>query len=221
MIVVALETSSALPSVAVTDGERRLESPLAPERAHASDLLPALDALLRELDRTPREIGAVAVGRGPGSYTGLRVGAAIALGLARASGARLVGIPSFEALAWRELAPGAEATLLLDARGGELYFARYAREFDGVRTLEAPRAIRTGELAGLVPQHGEILGGPGIELAAQLTPAERARLRSPVHPRASALLELALPAILRGTSHRPSEIEPLYLRAFAAVPRKR
>jgi phosphoglucosamine mutase len=71
-LAVALETSTRAPSLAVRLGEVTLEAELASARAHASDLLPTLERLLGELGASPRDIAAVVVGTGPGSYTGLR-----------------------------------------------------------------------------------------------------------------------------------------------------
>ncbi|MDE0893035.1 MAG: tRNA (adenosine(37)-N6)-threonylcarbamoyltransferase complex dimerization subunit type 1 TsaB, partial [Planctomycetota bacterium] len=85
MLLVALESSTRSPSIAVyLDGELHFEA-LDGDRPHASDLLPRLDAILGSLKISPRDITHVAVGTGPGSYTGLRVGIATAQGIARAA----------------------------------------------------------------------------------------------------------------------------------------
>ena len=74
MTIVALETSSRPPSIAVQSGGTTLAFSLEAGRRHASDLLGALESLLSELGQSPASIQAVIVGTGPGSYTGLRVG---------------------------------------------------------------------------------------------------------------------------------------------------
>src|SRR5262245_14853132 len=109
-----------------------VETVLDKDRSHASDLIPALDRMLKEIRARPSQIGAVLVGTGPGSYTGLRVGIAIALGLSHAAGAAIRGVCSFETLAWAETKPGEECVVLLDARQDELYLARYRRTKDEV-----------------------------------------------------------------------------------------
>src|SRR5690606_814818 len=141
-LAVALETSTRRPSVAVRAGARVLERELVGDRPHASDLLAVLAALLGELGARAGDIRRELVGLGPGSYTGLRVGVAAALGLARGADAALRGVPSGEALAFARLAPGERCVQLLDARQGELYFARYERTPDGVLTLDGPRVVR-------------------------------------------------------------------------------
>lgn len=221
-LVVALETSTRTPSVAIeADGTRR-EHVLSPTASHASDLLPALEALVHETGRAPHEIRAVLVGLGPGSYTGLRVGIATALGLARGAGASLFGVPSGEVLAFGELAEGERCVRLLDARQGELYFARYARERDEVRVLVPARVLRPEELEGLLDADDErIFGDETVGEAAGLGSAQRQRIETTVVPRAGALLELGAARFERFGGQDPEMIEPLYLRAFAARVRKR
>jgi tRNA threonylcarbamoyladenosine biosynthesis protein TsaB len=222
-LVVALETSSARPGLAARRGERCAETTLPGDRPHASDLLPTLEALLGRLDAGPAEIGAVVVGTGPGSYTGLRVGVATALGLARGAGAALYGVPSPEALAFGELAPGQSAAVLLDARQGELYLARYRREQAEVRPLLAPCVTTAAGLADLLPA-GELVYADEAALRAAGLEGERARCPgrfTQAWPRAGALLELGSARLQRDGSQSPAQVEPLYLRAFAARTRRR
>ena len=148
MTAVAFETSSRQGSVAARHAGVIHEAFLEHERAHASDLLPCLDELLRQAGAppvAPEGLDAIVVGIGPGSFTGLRVGVATALGLARGTGAALRGVPSFEALAFAELAPGEEATILQDARSGVYYFARYRRTDNDVETIVAPSIVAAEE----------------------------------------------------------------------------
>ena len=219
MLSVAVETSTRSPSVAAREGERSVAETLAGDRPHASDLLPALDRLLHQLGARPDAIEAVIAGTGPGSYTGLRVGIASALGLARGCAARVRAVPSGEALAWAELEPGQRATMLLDARAGELYLARYERTPDDIRVLIPPCIVRPEEL--VLEQDDVIFGEAGIERAAGLDASTAKRVRTDVHPLASATLELGLSRLERFGESPAKELEPLYLRAFAAKARKR
>src|SRR5687768_2638473 len=166
MLAAAFETSTRSPSVALSwKGELR-EERLSGERPHASDLLPALDRLLVRAGKTARELGLIVVGTGPGSFTGLRVAVATALGLARGSSAALFGLPSWEAVCWSELAVGDQAVIVLDARQGGLYFAHYLRAAEGVTVLTPPCVIHPSDLAGLVPAQARIFGEPGIPSSA-------------------------------------------------------
>jgi len=221
MLSVALETSARPSSVAAGLGGRVLAHSLDAARAHASDLLPALAALVAELGAAPASIAEVVVGIGPGSYTGLRVGVATALGLARASGARLLGVPSGAVLAFGELAPGEELVHLLDARSGELYFAHYLRLAAEVETLAAPCVTTRAGLAARLPRGVAIFGDATVADAAGLDPEQRARLSTDRVPRAEAALALGRIRLAARGPMEPGEIEPLYLRPFAAKARKR
>ena len=216
---VALETSSTAPSVAAGRGPLILERGLG-TRPHASDLLPELELLLQELGARPADIAAVLVGTGPGSYTGLRVGVATALGLARGTGALLLGLPSGEALAWSALQPGEVALHLLDARAGELYLARYRRVAEHVEVLVPPCVVAPAGVAAHLAGNELILADEGAVSAAGLDPADP-RLRVGLTPRAAAVLELGIRRLEREGPHAPASVEPLYLRAFAAKQRRR
>lgn len=220
-IVVALETSARAASVAVRRDERSVEIVLESGRAHASDLLPAVDRIVRELGGSPDEIALVLVGTGPGSYTGLRVGIATALGLVRGCGARIRGVPSGETLCFGELEPGEEASVLLDARAGEIYLARYRRGIDDVEVLRAPCVLRPDEVRASLPNDGPIFADSGAVAAAGLPEEVRERLRLDVAPRAAALLALGVVRDERGGPQDPREVQPLYLRPFAVRTRKR
>jgi len=219
MALVALESSTRSPSVAVlVDGEV-FEQDLDGERSHASDLLPCLAALLTSCGRTPRDIDAVAVGIGPGSYTGLRVGIATAQGIARAAGAELLGIPSGEALAHAELSPGERGDLVVDARSGSLYHARFQRTADGVKTLIAPRVVPADSLAELLDDSSIVFLDEALESAARSR--EALRIFVGAAPKARSLLELAHPRLAQGTADDPCSVLPLYLRPFEGRVRKR
>lgn len=73
-------------------------------REHTAQLLPQLDLLLQHLGRTPADLRAIAVARGPGSWSGLRVGMSVAKGLALAAGLPLIGVGTLDALAWQHAA---------------------------------------------------------------------------------------------------------------------
>jgi tRNA threonylcarbamoyladenosine biosynthesis protein TsaB len=220
-ITVALETSARSASVAVRSDERTLELALEPGRAHATDLLPSIDRMVRELGGEPREIALVLVGTGPGSYTGLRVGIATALGLVRGCGARIRGVPSGETLCFGELQPGEPGSVLLDARAGEVYFAHYRRAEDEVEVLRAPTVLRPEEVRASLPGQGPIFAEASAVEAARLPDELRGRLRLDAAPRAGALLALGTARVERAGAQDPREVQPLYLRPFAVRSRKR
>jgi len=207
----ALETSRRPGSLAVALGGRVESAALADGRAHASDLLPLLERKLAELGIPRRDgtlsIARVFVGTGPGSYTGLRVGLATAQGLCRGTGAGLVGVCSFEALARSALAPGDEGAVVLDARAGRFYHARYRRTEEDVATVFAPEVLTVSELRERLALPGPILGHAGLAESAGLSDALVRRMRTDLAPEAAQLFAL-------GRSRAPRPPEPLYLRDF-------
>jgi tRNA threonylcarbamoyladenosine biosynthesis protein TsaB len=131
VLTLAIETSSPLGSIAVgRDGELLAERTHEGGDAHAEALFPLLDELLAEAGVKRQELQSIAVGVGPGSFTGLRVGIAFAEGIATGLGLPLVGIPSLAGLAWSHPFPaGVElVAAVLDARRDELFFAVFDRQ---------------------------------------------------------------------------------------------
>ena len=234
MLAAAFETSTRTPSVALRAGDLLLETRLSGERPHASDLLPALDELLGRAGARARDVELLVVGTGPGSFTGLRVAAATAYGLARATGAGLFGIPSGEILCRQELAPGEEALVVLDIRQGHFSCAHYRRAAEEVEVLVAPHAAGWDDWTALARRADASCRASGTRLRffgesalvartdshaeppGRLPEEWRGRLECDRVPSAAVAIELALLRRARGIVHGPREIEPLYLRSFAA-----
>lgn len=98
-LVLAIETSTALLGVALIQGNESIwENTTVDPRAHSSRLLPLCAKALADLGVGPRDLAAVAVSAGPGSFTGLRIGFATAQGLCAGTGAGIVPVPTFEAM---------------------------------------------------------------------------------------------------------------------------
>jgi tRNA threonylcarbamoyladenosine biosynthesis protein TsaB len=179
VITLALDTATPATAVALAapDGRisERREVPASGARPqHAQRLLALAAELLGASGLRWSAIERVAVGVGPGGYTGLRIGIASARGIALAHGASLVGVGTLRALA--EPHRGRSVAAVLDARRGELFVAVYR---DGVELL-GPRVCRPAELAGLLAAGGpdtvavgdgalryrELIEGAGVLLAA-------------------------------------------------------
>jgi tRNA threonylcarbamoyl adenosine modification protein YeaZ len=213
-VTVALETSTRAPSIAAALATGPIELVrLEGERAHASDLLPVLDALLTRLGTTPQDITRVVVGLGPGSLTGLRVGGATALGIARAAGAALVGVSSFEAAA--AAVAGEHAVLIVnDARGARFDVACHAVGAGGVRELLAPVSFGEDEVRALALRFRDEHGDRALVLC---DPSSRERFdfersglaQRELAPSADHLLRLG-----RERAPSPTPPQPLYLRDF-------
>jgi len=222
MIIVAADTSTQAGSVALRkSGGKVLEEPLPKGRPHSETLLPAIDALLAASGVKRRDVTALAVGVGPGAFTGLRVGLATVKGWAMASSLQLAPVPSLDAVAFPLLARGESVLVCGDARKGELYAAFYpGMDDDGLPRCE-------GDVALIKPQsllhfcrersvRDVAVVGTGLDLVretvkevAGLTPGDDAY----AHPGASAVLSLGERLLSLGRSVEPSQLVPCYVRA--------
>jgi tRNA threonylcarbamoyladenosine biosynthesis protein TsaB len=126
VIVLGLDTSTSTAGIAIVDGDRLIADARHDTRARGADLLVAIDEVCRRAEVTPARLDAVAIGAGPGSFTGLRIGMATAKGIAFAAGRPLWAVSSLAALAHdaaASLAPGDDPVIAaaLDARRGEVF----------------------------------------------------------------------------------------------------
>jgi tRNA threonylcarbamoyladenosine biosynthesis protein TsaB len=212
-MLVALETSTDTGSVALgTGGEIGGEVVIGMRSRHAESLLPGLDFLLRGTGTRREGIRGVVVGAGPGSFTGVRVAAATARGLARGLGVPLYAFSSLAALA-ADCVSERPVCTLFDARRGEVYGACYEADgMGGLRTLMEPAVLPVAALLERTAALDPVYVGEGaVRYARELGTVRPLGLP----PRASALLRLAA---AHGESARVTVTgwEPAYLRASGA-----
>ena len=225
MLLLALETATDVCSVALADGERLVaELTLRRPRAHAENLTPMIGEALRLAKATPADLGAVAVSAGPGSYTGLRIGASTAKGLALATGAHLVAVPSLEAQAAAALplaAPGDAIAAFFNSRRAEVYAALFARTDSGLDALGGPVALPLADVAAwLAAAKNQRLWlvGEGAGAARERLGETDARLLDPeaFAPSARYGLRQARLRIADERFENVASFEPAYLKAFVA-----
>ncbi len=203
MLVLALDTATAAVTVAVSEGERTLAvSTTVDARRHSELLAPAIAAVLAEAGVTPRDLAAVAVGVGPGPFTGLRVGLVTARTTAAALGVPVIGVCTLDVLAL-DAGLDAEFVVATDARRREVYWARYdGAGSDAPRRVDGPHVNRPADVARPGPVVGE---------GAVLWPDAFPDARAPRHPSAAVLGRW----VAQG---RPTlDSQPLYLRRPDAV----
>lgn len=218
MNLLALETSTEACSVAVACGDAIIERfELAPRR-HAELVLPWADALLAEAGLRRADLDAIAVGRGPGAFTGVRLGISIAQGIGLALDLPVAPVSTLATLALR----GAQGHVLaaLDARMGEVYFGAFRRKGDDLKVLIAERvaAPEAVELPGAAPWHAVGTGFAAADgmLAARLRPCLMT-LNAQALPHAADLAQLAQAVVARGEALAPERVEPVYLRNCVAL----
>lgn len=151
MPLLALETATNTCGAALlVDGSVVAEAHVHRPRVHARYLTPLAESVVERGGIAMQELTAVAVSMGPGSYTGLRIGVSTAKGVAMATGASLVGVPTLEALAATVLPYAEEEDVvcaLLDARRDEVYAAAYrvrASGLQGEESAETPKEEAEG-----------------------------------------------------------------------------
>ncbi|MCG3171173.1 MAG: tRNA threonylcarbamoyladenosine biosynthesis protein TsaB [Pseudomonadales bacterium] len=146
-LLLGIETSSSRCSVALGDGEAIEELVEDRPREHHAIVLPMVAELLRGADVDLRELDAIAFGRGPGSFTGLRIAASITQGLAFGAGLRVIPVSSLQALAAdageRSGRAVCEVLVAVDAHMGEIYWGRYAWTPSSLRVLCDDGLVRT------------------------------------------------------------------------------
>ena len=218
-MLLALETSAERGGVALFAGDTLLgEEDVAENERHAATLLVGLERLLARVGRRQDEIETIALAIGPGSFTGLRIGLATALGLAFGTERKLVPVPTLAALAL-QAGDAALVAPLLDARRGEVYAGLYG---PGPRELQPDRCSALADFLADLPREGAIaLLGSGVaphraELEAALGTRAHTLPEAAGVLRARTVGRLGLRLLENGMACAPERIELRYLRRAEA-----
>jgi len=212
-----------LGGVAVMDDTGLIaEARLNVKSAHSERLLQTLDACLRQASLGIRDIDVLAVGIGPGSFTGLRIALGTVKGLAYAGGKRVVSVPTLEAFAWNFPESPYPVCPLLDARKNEVYAAVFLRKGDGFERLMPECSIKAKDLVSFLGGYGKVLfAGEGALLyREELLQGLGARaLFAPPHlmvPLPSSAAYLGMRLARQGRFQEPSGLVPFYIRKSEA-----
>lgn len=221
-MLLAIETATAVCGVAlVQDGEVRAEESVRLPNTHAEKLMDLLDAVLRRTGVALRNLDAVAVSIGPGSFTGLRIGLSVAKGLAWAHDLPVVPVPTLRALAARAGGSPDEVVALIPARKGEVYAQRFRTAAGEPEALGEIRVAGIGELAHEFAGTNLLLTGEGASQVAAAAAPGAVRLADPGLRECSAASVALLGARMAnsGGAAPPGRLEPLYVLEFrTAVP---
>ena len=170
-----LETSGRAARVGLArDGAVVRSAELDQARRHAKEMAPTINAMLKAESLQPSDLTGVMVSRGPGSYTGLRVGLATAKALAYALDCQLRAVDTFAAIAHQVPAAAQLVTVIADALQGQVYAQHFAHRHDGWRAEGHLHIAPVGAFAaGLIV--GEWLSGPGVSVYDGQLPAANPR----------------------------------------------
>lgn len=177
MRVLAIDTATLTGSIALVenDGVVRAESGLYMQGAHSAVIVESIRTLLAQSKCELDSIDAFAAGLGPGSFTGIRIGVAIAKGFGLATNKPVYGVGSLELLAASALGASGPVVSAIDARRNEVFFAVYSRGDDGALSVIAEPEHREPEKAGA--RIAELLRGAKATVIGDLDEGLRARVR--------------------------------------------
>jgi len=228
MNLLAIDTSADFCSVAACRGDALAFRHERAGQRQAEIILDLVDAVLTEAQLTLDDVGGIAYGAGPGSFTGLRIACGVTQGLALARDIGVIGVSTLLALA-QEAADDAEAAgttwsaqviACLDAHMGEVYHAAYCRETSGWREILAPGLYKP-EAVPPVSGGGWVGCGSGFAVYEGRMAARYATQLAAVRPEltatASAVLRLAAPRFAAREAMDAATAVPVYLREKVAL----
>ncbi len=218
--ILAIDTATEACSAALMVGEQVLTRCEVAPRVHAQRILPLVQSLLDEAGLSLGELDALTFGRGPGSFTGVRIGIGVAQGLAFGAELPLLPVSNLAALAqgMHRICGADRVMTAIDARMSEIYWGRYELDAQGLmRSLEEELVVPPQLIHERLPEQGKEwqLAGTGWEAYPELMQTltghslEGEYLRL---PEAQDLLPLAVDALARGETVSAAEATPVYLR---------
>jgi tRNA threonylcarbamoyladenosine biosynthesis protein TsaB len=218
VLILGLETSTSRSSVALVDHDRVVASAaLGMPRRHGEFLAPAIGFCLEQAGVEPAQVTGVAVGLGPGLFTGLRVGIATAQAFAAARRLPVVGLSGLDVLAFQVRYSRRLICATIDARRGELFWALYRSSPGGVQRLGELQVGTVRQLVVELEARGEellVVGDGTLRHREELGRVVGAEVAGAdlAWPDAADLADLAVPRFVREETRRPGELLPIYLR---------
>ena len=225
MKVLAIESAALVASAALADdGAVLAEMTLNTKLTHSQTLLPMIGELLEKTGLRGEELDAIAVSAGPGSFTGLRIGAATAKGLGMAWNRPLIAVPTLDATAFGLWGSRFLLSPIMDARRSQVYNGLYRFDAAGaLKRLAGPRALGMDELLEELKALAEpaVFTGDGVPaFRKQIEEAlgENALFAPASHSRAraAAVASLGLEMLQRGETVSAAAFAPFYLRISQA-----
>jgi len=217
MLVLGIDTATPIGSIGLIEDDMVIaEYVLNVVETHSARLMPALDDMLRRASVDRSEIDAIAVTRGPGSFTGVRVGVATAKGLAFALKKPIIGVISLDVLAFNLRFHGGIICPMLDARRGEVYAAIYRGGEDELRRTSDYLCSPADDVLDLIDEPALFSGGGARRYRETIERRLGGMANFADHvfdlPRGSVVAMLGLERLRRGESDELFSFVPLYLR---------
>lgn len=231
--ILNIETSTGVCSVAVSEGGRILSCKESPgERSHSAMLTLLIEEAMKEASTGFDQLSAVAVSRGPGSYTGLRIGVSVSKGICYASSTPLIAIDTLRIMnlmaaassvsspqAGLKAGPGTERLIfcpMIDARRMEVYMALFDSGGNQVSKITA-EIIDENTFSKLGENRSVLFFGDGAEKCRNLLESANATYLPGIYPSAKYMTTLSHEALRRGNFEDTAYFEPFYLKDFIAT----
>ena len=216
--ILGLDTSTTHVGVALgVDGAVVAHTAEPAERRHAEMLVPAIDALLRGAGVRPAALDALAVGIGPGLFTGMRVGVTTAMVMARALEIPVVAVPTLDLLARPHAADGRIVAPVVDAKRREVFSATYATGPDGLRRITDDAvgpAVGVADALEALGRDVLVVGDGAAAFPDAFAGRARIELAGPEHavPSVATLVAVAFGELAAGRALDADDVRPRYLR---------
>lgn len=211
--LLAIDTSmEACSASLLIEGHRYKEYDICPQQ-HSQKILPMVQALLKQADASLDDVHYIVVGRGPGSFTGVRIACGIAQGLAYGKGLKAIGISTLAAMAMATNKD--KVAVASDARMGEVYYAEFQRR-DNKLLMVSKEQVCAPQIAAASAREFEpdALAGTGWANYPELSSVFSNKQASVLYPDADLMIDLALQNLANDISIAvdASDIEPIYVR---------
>lgn len=218
-VLLGIESSGAACGVGISSRGRLLGEISANIRnIHSQQLAPFVEYLLQTTRVEGKDLSAVVLSAGPGSFTGLRIGYSIAKGLAHALGIPIVEVPTLDVWAYQMGMQSLPVLPVIDAHRGEMFCALYDWQGEELKRSSEYVLLRPPDLPGFLSRATLLTGADATGLFPVLEPflppGSRRLHPSPGCPQLWALLELGLQKYRQNLLSQPDRCEPLYLRTF-------
>lgn len=217
-MILGIDTATRTAAIGIGGAGRvRLDAHLEGSSLRTRALVRAIDDLLGQAGASVAELTGVAVGTGPGSFTGLRVGIAAAQGIALGLGVPVVGVGTLECVARNAPPDASSVCVVVDAGRGEVFLGQFERPGSGLCAVGPARVLSPGQAAEAIPAGSIVLGDGWLRyrgaferlLGDSIRTVDEALSR----PFGSVTASLGAHALASAPEGQPSMVEPIYVRA--------
>ncbi|MBU7008439.1 tRNA (adenosine(37)-N6)-threonylcarbamoyltransferase complex dimerization subunit type 1 TsaB [Phosphitispora fastidiosa] len=224
MYILGIDTATRVAGAAVAGDDRLVSERFIHNlKTHSQNIIPMIQQVLDDAGIKPAELDGIAVTSGPGSFTGLRIGMAVAKTMGQALDIPVVGVSTLRVLAWNYYRASGLICPVLDARRNEVYAGIYGSGPEGLEELVRPAAMPVEQLLDELSRYREnvIFLGDGVPVYRDTIITRlgsRALFGTMINsfPRAGAAAELGMVQLQQGQTEDYTFMQPVYLRKSEA-----